>query len=746
MKKSVKVVLWIFAVIAAFFTSIVLAYLIITAGVKLDESKLEGCEKTITVYDSEGNKIKDAALVSKRSSVDVDKLNKDTINAFIASEDKTFFEHNGVNYKRILKAMYKNVTSRSFKEGASTITQQLIKNTHLNNDKTIVRKLKEIKLSRQLEKKYTKEEILQMYLNTIYFGHNCYGLENAARFYFGVEASELDLEQSATIVGLLTSPNNNSPFKNPEKCLKRRNLVLKCMLNCGYIDNPTYEETINLPLSAKQNNQSNGYSDYLTEVYNELGDCGIDPYADYKHLSVVTYFDKAIQDAVDGLNFEYDGATVVRNSRGGVTAYRSTCGNVKRQIGSTAKPIFVYGPALNENKLNLFNKIKDEPIDFNGYKPENYDKKYRGYVSVEDAITQSLNIPAVKTLNALTVNIAVNYANTMGLELTNEDKNLSLALGAMKAGLTLKELCDCYSTFSADGNYTKSKFIEKICDENGTVLYKNEAKANNVFSKSTCSLMNKALISATKVGTAKKLREFDFDVACKTGTCGTKEGNTDAYAMAYTANHCIGIWAGDRNNKKLEITGGSYCCNLLKDLLQNIYDGKTVPPLDQTSGTTEIEIDKNEYENNGKIILCDEICPKLNRLKVVCSENNLPKEKSTAFTHPKAQKPSIIVNNDNICIRLCHTEYYAFLIQRRNDGNINTIYDGKWKDEICENLPAGEYEYSVTPYYSYDGKKFFGDEIRLPKIKIENSTQNENPSPIEEIPDIVKKDWFDNLF
>ncbi|MGN0824357.1 MAG: transglycosylase domain-containing protein, partial [Candidatus Coproplasma sp.] len=721
--------------------SLFIAYLIITANTYLDENKLESCEKTVTVYDLQGNNIKDASLISKRSSVNIEKLNRDTINAFIASEDKTFYTHNGVNFKRILKALYKNLTSRSFKEGASTITQQLIKNTHLNNDKTITRKLKEIRLSKQLERRYSKEEILQMYLNIIYFGHSCYGLENASQFYFGKPADELNLEQSATIVGLLSSPNNYSPFKNPEKCFKRRNLVLKSMLNCGYIDNSTYEQTINLPLSAIENERHDNYSDYVTEVFYELEDCGIDPYSTNKHLNIYTYFNKTAQDAVDNLNFEYDGTAIVRTIVGGVSAYRTTCREIKRQIGSTAKPIFVYGPALNENKINLFTKICDEPIDFNGYKPENYDKKYRGFVSVEDAITQSLNIPAVKTLNALTVNTAAKYAKAMSIDLSNADKNLSLALGAMSEGLTIKELCDCYCVFPSQGTFTKSSFIEKVCDENGNILYKNEIKSTPVFSKSTCSLINRALINSTKTGTAKRLRELNFDVACKTGTCGTKDGNTDAYALSYTAEHVIGIWAGDKNNKKLDITGGKYCCDLTKNLLQEIYKNSSVPPLDKKSGVKEIELDKDEYEQNNKIILCDDNCPKLNRLSVVCSESNLPKEKSNQFTHPKIQKPSIMVENNNICIMLCHAKYYDYIIKRKINGKIDEIYNGKWKAQICENLPAGEYEYCVIPYYSQNGNKFLGEEIWLPKIKVENSIDDKNNKMPDIIPDIVNKDW-----
>ncbi|MDE7087004.1 MAG: transglycosylase domain-containing protein, partial [Clostridia bacterium] len=219
----------IISLILIAFTS----FFLITAGTNLQPEKLIDYGKTISIYDEEGNKLEDTSLATGQKSVKVERLQPHTINAFIASEDRDFFNHNGLNYKRMIKAAYKNITSRSFKEGASTISQQLVKNTHLSNDKTIVRKLKEIKLTKQLERKYGKDDILEMYLNTIYFGHNCFGLQSAANFYFDKSADELNLEQSATLVGLLTSPNNFSPFKNPQKCLTRRNTVLKNMRDCG---------------------------------------------------------------------------------------------------------------------------------------------------------------------------------------------------------------------------------------------------------------------------------------------------------------------------------------------------------------------------------------------------------------------------------------------------------------------------------------------------------------------------------
>lgn len=731
MNKALKIILAILISLAATFAVALSTYLIITAGTNLQPEKLVDYTKTIAVFDDESNKIDDAALGTKRSSVRVENLKEDTVNAFIASEDRKFFSHNGLNYKRMLKALYKNVTSRSFKEGASTISQQLIKNTHLSSDKTITRKLKEIKLTKQLERRYDKEQILEMYLNTIYFGHNCFGLQSAANFYFGKPASELNLTESAALVGLLTSPNNYSPFKNPKKCLERRNTVLKNMLDCSFIDGETYQTAINSPLEVAQNRGKTGGSSYLNAVFDEFEELNIDPYGQFSELNIKTYMNGRAQRALDEQTAGCDYSMFLRNNQGGVVAYKTTVGNVKRQIGSTAKPIFVYGPALNDKKIDIFTKIRDEAVNYGGYAPENFDKKYHGKVSVADSIRYSYNIPAVKTLNSLNIDSVESYAAKMNISLDAEDKNLALALGAMKDGLTLKELCDAYSVFPNGGKFTPSHFIKEVCDQNGNVLYRDTPAQTTVFSQGTCSLINDVLCETAKSGTAKKLKDLNFDVACKTGTCGNGDGNTDAYSIAYTPDYCLGVWLGDKNNKRLSVTGGKDCCRYTAEILKAVC-GNDNKMLDKSGGTQIIEIDREEYENNDKIMLCDLNSPKLNKLKVKVLSDNLPKEQSTRFTSPTIKKPAISVNNNKVSIVLCQTKYYSYLIKRQN----KVIYDGKWTDSIIDEPPDGDYVYSVTPYY-FDGKKtYYGKEIIFPKVIIRNVKSN------EKVPDIVYKDWY----
>lgn len=731
MNKAIKIILIIFICIATAVSIALASFFIITSGTTLQPEKLIDYTKTISVFDDRSQKIDDASYETKKQSVKFENLNDDTVNAFIASEDRNFYKHNGLNYKRMLKALYKNLTSHSFKEGASTISQQLIKNTHLSSDKTITRKLKEIKLTKQLERRYGKDKILEMYLNTIYFGHNCFGLQSAANFYFGKPASELDLEQSATLVGLLTSPNNYSPFKNPKKCIDRRNTVLKNMLDCSFIDRQTYENAIDLPLSASRENGKQNLSSYLSAVFDEFEELDIDPYGQFSELNIKTYFNREIQQKLNSLAAENsDYSYFVRNNFGGVSAFKSSVGTAKRQIGSTAKPLFVYAPAIEEKKINIFTKITDEPINYGGYTPENFDKKYHGRVTVADSIKYSYNIPAVKTLNALNLDSVEKYAAKMGISLSQEDKNLSLALGSMKEGLTLKELCDAYSVFPNGGNFTPSRFIKEISDQNGKVIYSNENKFQKVFSQGTCSLINEILCDTAKSGTAKKLKDCTVDVACKTGTCGNKEGNTDAYSVAYTADYCIGVWLGDKNNNRLNVTGGKDCCEILKQILTETESSGL--KLEKCNGTEKIEIDREEYEKNDKILLCDVNTPKLNRLTVKCLSNHLPNERTTRFTCPTIIKPTISVNNNEITMQLCQTKYYSYLIKR----NGTVIYDGNWKEKITDSPPDGEYEYSVTPYFLKDGKIFYGKEITLPRIIVRSSKTD------EKVPDIVYKDWY----
>lgn len=737
MKKAIKVILIIFlsffVILGGFFT----AYLIITRDAKLDESKLLSPDKSVIIVDADGNEIT-GAVSGNAKSVKIEDLQEHTKNAFIASEDRKFYEHNGLNYGRMVKAFFTNLKSKSFKEGASTISQQLIKNTHLSSDKTIKRKLNEIRLTKQLERRYEKDEILEMYVNTIYFGHSSYGLQSAAEFYFDKRAENLTLEESALVVGLLSSPNNYSPFRHPEKSLTRRNLVLKAMADCGFITAEEYETAKEKPLGVVESGKKGQYSDYLKEVFAEM-DEKIDGNAATGKIVVKTYMDKNLQAQIENLEFDSDNAIIVTENSGGVSAFKSTIGNAKRQPGSTIKPLAVYAPAFEERALSPFTRILDEKIDYNGYSPENYDKKYHGYVTVTDSIKYSYNVPAVKTLNNLTVARAEKYLGAMDLQLEDGEKNLSLALGGMQHGLSLKEICDRYAIFPDGGAYSSSHFIREISLSDGKTLYKEEKLKSPVFSRGTCSLINEILLETSKSGTAKKLGDCKFDVATKTGTCGTAEGNTDAYSISYTSRHCVGVWLGDKDNARLPITGGKDCCAYAHKIFDILYSESAPERLDVDSGTVKVEIDVDEYRDNNRILLCDPLSPAYARLQVKVLAGNEPREYSTKFSRPTIAQPKISVENNCVNIELCQTKYYAYEVIRAKNGKNEVIYDGIWKNLICDEPPDGSYEYFVTPYFLSGETKICGEKIKIATVNVGDATS----SPQVKIPDISKKNWYD---
>ncbi|MDE5667332.1 MAG: hypothetical protein K2I29_03735, partial [Clostridia bacterium] len=333
---------------------------------------------------------------------------------------------------------------------------------------------------------------------------------------------------------------------------------------------------------------------------------------------------------------------------------------------------------------------------------------------------------------------AEKYLTRMDISLEDDEKNLSLALGGMKYGLTLKELADRFSIFPNGGKYAPSHFIKEIISNSGKTIYKAETAPSPVFSAGTCSLMNEMLIETSKSGTAKSLAETGFDVATKTGTCGNSEGNTDAYAISYTSEHCIGVWLGDKDMKRLNVTGGGSCCRYVKGILGELYGEHAPKNLNTDEGTSTVKIDAEDYYNDNKIILADDLSPKLNILEVKVVSGNEPKEKSTKFSYPEIRSPEISVKNGAVNISLCQTKYYVYLIKRSFNGHFEVIYDGKWQETISDTPDDGCYVYSVTPYY-FDGEnKIYGKEISLPPINV-NGT---GTSPQVKIPNLVNDEWY----
>ena len=709
-------------------------YTAVTKNLHLSPEKLALSGQTLVLYDGEGNKVKHTACLQGMQTVHTDDIPLHTRLAFVCVEDKRFYTHSGFDFKRIARALVNNAKAGTFKEGASTISQQLIKNTHLTQDKTVKRKLQEWKLTKQLERRYTKDEILEKYLNTIYFGHDCFGIRAAAEFYFGKEPKELTLADSAILAGLVKSPNNYSPFKNPERCQKRKQTVLSIMQKNGKITESDKLEASVDPLPIAKVNEKNNRG-FLHFVFDELENI-----AEEKNIilggniEIYTALNPALQEemfiitnediACDKTLLAVDGKT------GNFTACISTVGNIRRLPGSLIKPLLVYAPAVEENLLSPATPILDEKVNYGGYQPENYDGSYHGFVSARDALAKSLNIPAVKTLQSLGINKGISYLEKLNLSVDSTDGSLALALGGMKNGFTLRELASAYTSLQNGGTMKLGGFITEL-KLNGRSVYKRKTVQKSVFSEETAYLTTDMLQTATKSGTAKKLRALPFQIAAKTGTTGTSKGNTDAYALSYTCKDLIAVWLGNADNSVIPYTGGGLPCNYLLRLNEFLYKNKLPADFVKPQGVTEIALDKTAYFDTHTMLLADDLSPVEYRLNELFKQSALPTKKSDFFSNPSISPPSLELENGRVCIRFDKGQptCYEYTIERYDYATSATIYSGKYITEFYDDQLEKDkrYIYIVTP--SFHGKK--GIPIPLPEV----STKKQE--------EILGKEWWE---
>lgn len=747
MKKAVKIgiiITLILFILGSLFFIIFINDIMGISSVKFDKEKLIAVNQEIVVYNDDNVELKNT--ISNKSIVKIEDVPNHVVNAFISIEDKDFFKHNGLNYKRIAKAMFNNLKSFSFKEGASTISQQLIKNTHLTNEKTIKRKVKEMLLTKKLEKEFSKKDILETYLNVIYFGENSYGIERAALTYFGKETKDLTLWEGATLAGIIKSPYTYSPVYNPENCLKRRNLVLSEMLRDKKISQAQYDEAVNMPLEIVDRKQEQGVNNlYVKACINEaeqilnlsekdimLSGIKIYSYLDdevQKQLYDIAnnennYHTNSYGNTNDSLLIMIDNETYAVLGYAGKSDYDLT--NFVRQPGSTIKPILVYAPALEKGLVSPDTLILDEEINYGGYSPKNVGGKYYGYVSVEESICDSLNVPAVKTLDYVGIENAKQFAKKAGIKFDENDNGLALALGGFTNGVTLKELTNSFLPFVNDGNFSKANFVRKIVDINGKTLYEHKPKEEKIMGEDTAYLMTNMLKEACKTGTSMKLKNLDFDVAGKTGTVaitGTNN-NTDAYSVAYTTKHTMGVWIGNYSNATKYVlegknNGGTYATNMIKMCFEELYANNKPENFKQPNSVKEVEIDLKEYENNHVIKLASSNCPDRYKIKTLVSKRFEPKETSELFENLSVENFDVKIENGKVLICFDAEDYLKYEIMRVENGKTKSLKKYSNKKGKIEYYDFNIKENSTYNYY----------------IKI--STINESASSVSETLTII---------
>lgn len=573
--------------VATFVVAIVLYKLIVlTGGYMMDEKQLV-FHSSSRIVDQKGKEIT-KLYVENRELVPIEEIPKYVQQAFIAVEDSRFYEHQGIDYPSIFRALYKDALAGEKVEGGSTITQQLAKNVFLTREKTFTRKLKEVAISLQLEQKYTKQQILEMYMNHIYFGHGAYGIQAAAKLYFNKNVEDLTVEEGAMLAGLPKAPNGYSPYLSPEKSKERRDLVLSLMHKQGYLtaeDSVRYQgKTIALYKNADERELA--YMPYIDMVIDEAARLyGLSHQEVLRGgYTFVVPMDEKVQKVAynqfqDAKNFpgKENGAQgaflLMDNQTGGIKAAIGGREYVprglnrvfaKRQPGSVLKPLIVYGPALETKKYNPYSLLTNEKSSFEGYEPRNYNHEYTQEMTMYDAVLESANVPAVSLLNELGVDEGKQYLEKGNVHIA--DSGLSTALGGLKNGVSPFDLVKMYRSFLANGNIIEPHVIDKVLNRHGAVIGESSKAETKVFSKQTAWYMTKMLEGVVKEGTAKA-GVYNGALAGKTGTTSLPNddrGARDMWFVGYTPNLVGAVWIGyDRTDKEHQLQDGNASATML---------------------------------------------------------------------------------------------------------------------------------------------------------------------------------------
>ena len=694
-------------------------------GMKLEKDALNSPYINVKVYDSENKPIKEDNELNK-AFARINTLSDQTKNAFISIEDKSFYHHKGINYKRILKASLNNLKAGKLKEGGSTITQQLVKNTLLTSEKTFERKIKEVALAQKIENKYTKDQILELYLNIIYFGNNCYGIESAANYYFSKNAKDLSVEEAAMLAGLIKSPAKYSPIKNYDNSLKRRNLVLSEMNKDGLLSTEEYNRAknskIELNINGERKNRLNSYSQAAIDEAESVLRLPAKQIA-LKGYKIYTYQNqekqKALQEAIKSQDVESDYAgIIIDNARHAVVAY---IGNsvfkildAKRQPGSCIKPVLVYAPALNEDVIYPCSQILDEKTTISDYTPKNVGGIYHGYVTARESLSKSINVPAVKVLSYVGIDKAKAYAEEMGIDFDEKDHSFSLALGGMTYGVNIKQLAGAFSTFALGGNFASPSFISFITDKNDKLVYVNKPKERQILREDSAYLLTDMLKTCEKSGTAKKLASLNLDLASKTGTVGkpNSKQNLDAWNISYTKEQTCGVWLGNLDNTPISYAGGNQPTEIVKNYFENIKDkSQFIKP----DNIVERQIDITELNENHRVVLANSYMPERYTQKEIFSTLNLPSDISSKFTKIDKTTFNSKVESNNAIIEFDAKDYVTYNFN--NNGKKTTISGKKGEQTVTLPLTQARQNVEIEYYYTLSPEIRERDTISFIKTK-----------------------------
>ncbi|MDU2417990.1 penicillin-binding protein 1A [Negativicoccus succinicivorans] len=547
------------------------------------------------VFDIKGRLITTIHAEENRLPVSLDQVPENLQHAFLAAEDIRFYDHHGIDPRGIMRAIFANITHNGIAQGGSTITQQLARNAFLTQNRTLERKFQEAILALQIEREYTKPEILQMYMNQIYFGEGAYGIQTAANIYFGKTVSELDLAQCALLAGLPQSPNYYSPFSNLEAAKTRQATVLNQMAKYGFISQEDADaaKAADLGLRSQESlkqirgSRASYFISYIEQIISDKYDAE----ALYKEgLKIYTTLDLDMQEAAErsleaNLPDFYTDANGLRQPQGAIVAIDPHNGHILamvggrgtdhfnratqavRQPGSAFKP-FVYISAV-EKGMTPGTIVDDSPITIAGWSPQNYSRTFSGKMTLRQALMNSVNVPAVKIAQEVGMHNILANAENMGISTLvfkggNNDENLAAALGGLTQGVTPLDMASAYGVLANSGVHMEPLAIIRIVDRNGNVLEENTAKGTQVISQKTAYIVTNMLESAVLHGTGGNA----YIGRPMAGKTGTTDDTKDAWFVGYTPDVAAAVWMGDDFDGTLQgLTGGTVPAAIWRDFM-----------------------------------------------------------------------------------------------------------------------------------------------------------------------------------
>lgn len=615
----------IFLLIGLTFSLVVGGYLFYIAKTTNVADLQNALKATTIIYDKDGNQA--GSLTGQKGTyVELDAISENLQNAVVATEDRSFYKNSGINYGRFFLAIL--TAGRS--GGGSTITQQLAKNAYLSQDQTVERKAKEFFLALEINKKYSKQEILTMYLNNAYFGNGVWGIEDASKKYFGVSASELTLDQSAVLAGMLKGPEIYNPLYSVENATNRRNTVLQNMVAAGYIDQATADQSAAVDIHGQLVDAYEGksedyrYPSYFDAVINEaVNEYGLTEEDIIKNgYRIYTEMDQnyqasmqVIYDNVDLFPVAEDGTRAESGSvaldpkTGGVRAivgrvasdqnagFRSYnyATQSARSPGSTIKPLVVYSPAV-ANGWSTNKELDNTTRVYGSYTVDNYGGiQGSPTVPMYQALAESLNLPAVATANELGLNTVFDYGKKFGLDMDKVDRSLGVALGS---GVTTNplQMAQAYGTFANDGVMNDAHLITKIENASGQVVKSHSQKSKRVLSSSANKKMTNMMLGTFTNGTGVNAAPYGYTMAGKTGTTETDfnpDLSGDQWVIGYTPDVVISQWLGfPKTDETHYLTGTS--AETASVIFRNVANSV----LPYTEGTG-FDNEKNSYQENG---------------------------------------------------------------------------------------------------------------------------------------------------